>query len=163
MFTMTIVAQGPRARTAALLCVALLLFALTGRALAQTTTGQISGSVLDSSSQVIVGATVTLRNEATGDTRVIVTNATGHFLFPTLVPGTYTVKVELSGFKPTERTGVVLTANERRALGNIQLDVAAVAASVSVRAETVHVQTSSSENSELLSTRQNRTIAVKGT
>ena len=65
MFTMTIVAQGSRARTAALLCVALLLFTLTGRALAQTTTGQISGSVLDSSSQVIVGATVTLRNEAT--------------------------------------------------------------------------------------------------
>ncbi len=162
MFTMTIVAQGSRARTAALLCVALLLFTLTGRALAQTTTGQISGSVLDSSSQVIVGATVTLRNEATGDTRVIVTNATGDFLFPTLVPGTYTVKVELSGFKPTGRTGVVLTANERRALGNIQLDVAAVAESVSVRAENVHVQTSSSENSELLSTRQIEQLQSKG-
>ena len=56
----------------------------------------------------------------------------------------------------------MLTANERRALGNIELDVAAVAESVSVRAETVHVQTSSSENSELLSTRQIEQLQSKG-
>ena len=86
MFTMTIVAQGSRARTAALLCVALLLFTLTGRALAQTTTGQISGSVVDSSGQVIVGATVTLRNEGDGVTPRIVTQRHRRFSLPDAGP-----------------------------------------------------------------------------
>ncbi|CAN5837336.1 hypothetical protein BH24ACI4_BH24ACI4_27850 [soil metagenome] len=133
---------------------ALLLLAVAGVATAQTTTGQIGGSVVDSSGQVVVGATVTLRNEGTGDTRVMNASNTGDFVFPTLVPGTYAVRVELDGFRPTERTGVILTATERRALGNIVLEVASVAQSVSVRADTVHVQTSSSENSGLLSSRQ---------
>lgn len=97
MFTTTTVAQGFRTRTAATLSrVALLLLTLAG-ALAQTTSGQISGSVLDSSGQVIVGATVTLRNKATGDMRVITTNATGDFLFPALGPGTYAVLDPRSG------------------------------------------------------------------
>jgi hypothetical protein len=157
------VAQGSRSRGAAtLLWIALLWFTVPGVGLGQTTTGQISGSAIDSSQQVLVGAAVTLRNEATGDTRVVTTNSTGDFMFPALVPGTYTVRLELSGFKPTERTGVVLTANERRSLGNIQLDVVSVVESVSVRAETVHVQSSSSENSELLSTRQIEQLQSKG-
>jgi transcription elongation GreA/GreB family factor len=40
----------------------------------QTTTGQISGSSVDASGQVLVGATVTLRNEGTRDARVTTTN-----------------------------------------------------------------------------------------
>ena len=96
MFTTTTVAQGCRARTAARLSrIALLLLTLPAGALAQTTSGQISGSVLDSSGQVIVGATVTLRNEATADMRVITTN--GDFLFPALGPGTYAVLDPRSG------------------------------------------------------------------
>lgn len=98
MFTTTTVAQGFRARSAARLSrIALLLLTLPAGALAQTTSGQISGSVLDSSGQEIVGATVTLRNEATADMRVITTNATGDFLFPALGPGTYAVLDPRSG------------------------------------------------------------------
>ncbi len=78
------------------------------------------------------------------------------------MPGSYAVKVELKGFNSTERTGIVLTANERRALGNIALSVATLAETVSVRAESVAVQTSSSENSELLSTRQIEQLGSKG-
>lgn len=144
------------------LCAAWLLSTLPALAAGQTTSGQISGSALDASGQVLVGATVTLRNEATGDVRVTTTNETGDFVFPTLVPGTYAVKVEREGFNPTERTGIVLTANERRALGNIALSVATLAEVVSVRAEAVAVQTSSSENSELLSTRQIEQLGSKG-
>jgi Carboxypeptidase regulatory-like domain/TonB-dependent Receptor Plug Domain len=140
----------------------LLLFLLHASVTGQTTTGQISGSAVDASGLVLVGATVTLRNEGTGDTRMATTSDAGHFIFPTLVPGSYAVKVELSGFKSTERTGIVLTANERRALGSIVLEVTTVAETVSVRAESVAVQTSSSENSELLSTRQIEQLGSKG-
>ena len=163
MFSMTTVEQGfGSSRAATLPHIALWLFMLPGVAAGQTTTGQISGSAVDPSGQVLVGATVTLRNEGTADTRVTTSNSTGDFTFPALVPGTYAVKVELDGFNVAERTGVVLTANERRALGNIVLNVATVAELVSVRADTVHVQTSSSENSELLSTRQIEQLQSKG-
>ena len=142
--------------------IVVLMSALSGVAAGQTTSGQIGGSAVDPSGQVLVGAIVTLRNEGTGDTRVTITNETGDFVFPTLVPGRYAVKLELDGFRPTERTDIVLTANERRALGTITLNVATLAETVSVRADTVAVQTSSSENSELLSTKQIEQLQSKG-
>ena len=142
-----------------LCCLALALYAtfLSG----QTTTGQISGSVADPSNQLITGARITLNNEA-GDTRNTVTNQTGDFVFSALVPGTYTIKISADGFKTLERKGIVLTANERRELDAIQLALGSVAESVSVVAENVQVQTSSSENSELLSTKQMDQLASKG-
>lgn len=138
---------------------ALLAYSLA--AVAQTTTGQISGSVADPSNQIVAGARVSLNNEA-GDTRNTVTNQTGDFVFSALVPGAYTLKVSANGFKSLERTGIVLTANERRELGSLPLVLGSVAESVSVAAENVQVQTSSSENSELLSTRQMDMLASKG-
>lgn len=128
----------------------------------QTTTGQISGSVVDPSGQLILGAKVTLRNEGTRDTRQATTNENGDFVFAALVPSTYSIRVENQGFSANERTGVVLTANERRALGNIELKVGSINESVSVRAENVQVQTTSAENSELLSTRQMEQLQSKG-
>jgi Carboxypeptidase regulatory-like domain/TonB-dependent Receptor Plug Domain len=138
------------------------LLSLLVSAWGQTTTGQISGSVVDSSGQIVVGARVTLRNEGTGDARQATTNTSGDFVFPTLVPSTYAIRVENPGFTAAERTGIVLTANERRALGNIELAVGAVSESVSVRADNVLVQTTSSENSELLSTKQLDQLSSKG-
>lgn len=129
---------------------------------AQTTTGQISGSVVDTTAQVIVNAKVTLRNEGTGDRRTTTTNETGAFVFPALVPGTYAVRVESEGFNATEQTGIVLTANERRALGNLELKVGSVSESISVQAENVQIQTTSTENSQLLSTRQMDQLQTKG-
>jgi hypothetical protein len=129
---------------------------------AQTTTGQISGAVVDASGQVIVGAKVTLRHEGTRETRQSATNDSGGFVFTTLVPGTYSVRIENQGFATTERTGIVVTANERRALGDIELKVGSVTESISVRADNVQIQTTSAENSELLSTKQMELLQSKG-
>lgn len=149
-----------RFSVAAVLAVLIVLLCLP--AMAQTTTGQISGSVVDTSGQVIVGARITLRNEATGDTRQASSNETGDFVFPTLVPGTYAIKAENPGFNSIEHTGIVLTANERRALGKLELKIGSVTESISVRAENVQVQTTSAENSELLSTKQMEQLQSKG-
>ena len=129
---------------------------------AQTTTGQISGAVVDTSGQVVVGARITLRHEGTRDTRQTTTNDSGAFVFTTLVPATYSLRIENPGFASTERTGIVVTANERRALGDLELKVGSVSESISVRAENVQIQTSSAENSELLSTRQMEQLQSKG-
>ncbi len=88
--------------------------ALTGSyAAAQAVSGNISGTVMDSSGAVIQGATVTITNTDRGaDVRVLATNAAGFYTARSLPLGTYTVKVSNTGFKSEEVTGLVLNAND---------------------------------------------------
>ncbi len=129
---------------------------------AQTITGTITGTVVDSSNQVIVGAQVTLLSERTGESRITTTNESGNFIFPALQPGAYTVKVEHAGFRPFQRTGNVLTANERLSAGNLELTIGSVTETVTVTAEGAQVQTISSERSALLAPKQLEMIAIRG-
>jgi len=97
------------ARCAALLLLALLVFLPVAHA---QTTATITGTVLDTSSAVIPNAQVTLTNEASGDVRVVASNGDGNFVFPSLIPGSYTITVELKGFKTSKQIGVVVHAGE---------------------------------------------------
>lgn len=76
-----------------------------GTLLAQNT-GEITGTVADASGAVIVGAAVTITNTATSQTREVTTNQAGNYSVPYLVPGTYDLRVETSGFKSVSRRGV---------------------------------------------------------
>ena len=78
---------------------------------AQTITGQISGRVTDASGGVLPGVTVTVVNEGTGFKDVRVTDSGGVFTFTNLRVGTYSVMVELEGFRKEQRTGFSLTAD----------------------------------------------------
>jgi hypothetical protein len=71
---------------------------------AQETTGMISGRIADSQGLAVPGATVTVTGSQGSKTAV--TDAQGRFQVPYLVPGTYSVKVELQGFKTIEQGGV---------------------------------------------------------
>ena len=68
----------------------------------------ISGVVTDAQGSAVPGATVTVRNEATGVDIVQTTNAAGAYTTPPLVLGRYTVTVDLEGFKKSETTGIPL-------------------------------------------------------
>ncbi|MBL8233313.1 MAG: TonB-dependent receptor [Bryobacterales bacterium] len=140
----------------------LLLFLAAFSVNAQTVSGSIAGSVLDSSGNVIPGAAVKLISERTGEERNTTTNDTGDFLFPALQPGAYTIVVEHPGFRPLRKTGNMLSAAERLSAGTLSLQVGAVSESVTVEAQGVSVQTSSSENSALLSARQIEQISIRG-
>ena len=100
-----------------------LLFIFSVAATAQTTSGQISGTVVDPQAAVVPGAKVVLVNEGTGSTRTATTGSNGTFVFPALTPGGYNLRVETSGFKSLQRTGILLTANEERSLGSLALQV----------------------------------------
>ena len=68
--------------------------------LAQTiTTGDLTGTVKDSTDAVIIGATVNLKNWDTGETRSVTSNSTGGYRFTFLKPGTYQVSATSSGLK----------------------------------------------------------------
>src|SRR5579875_1200778 len=66
------------------------------------TTAQLTGTVTDPSGGLIPDAQVTLIDEATGTSRVVQTNGEGIYAFPSLVPGSYSVKVVAKGFQPKE-------------------------------------------------------------
>src|SRR5258708_16416156 len=103
--------------------------------MAQTSTSLISGTVYDSSGAVVIGAAVTSVNEATGATLKQLSNSAGLYAFPSIPIGTYTIMVELPGFKTARQTGnkvvvgTPLTVNFNLEIGNAA-DVVRVEASV---------------------------------
>lgn len=141
-----------------------LFFALViiGQAKSQTVTGTVSGSVMDSTNNAIVGATVTLVNERTRDIRTASTNDSGDFRFTAVLPGAYTVKVEAKGFSSFERRGNVLTANEHLSVGELSMKVGAVTETVTTVAEGTPVQTESVEHSALVTSKQLELISQRG-
>src|SRR5215471_6119898 len=131
-----------------------LAFCFATLAPSQTTSSEVSGTVVDPSSAIIAGAKVTLQNEATSEARIVNTNESGVFVFPAVVRGTYSLKIEAGGFKTQQQKGIVITANEKRSVGTIALALGNASDSVTVEAHAAQVQTSSGENSSMLSDNQ---------
>jgi hypothetical protein len=109
------------------------VFLMAASASAQTVTGEIRGTVRDSSGGVLPGVTVTVTNTGTGLTRTDTTTDTGTYVFPSLPIGNYTVGAELQGFRKAERTGFVLNA-DGRITADFSLGVGAVTETVTVEA-----------------------------
>ena len=86
------------------------LLLIASRLFAQFDSGQIAGFVKDPSEAVVAQATVTVRNENTGEQRQTRTDESGYYVFPNLVVGTYTVTTEHAGFKKSVQTGITLSS-----------------------------------------------------
>lgn len=140
----------------------LMLLSLCGTATAQTVTGQISGTIIDSTGGVIAAANVTLVYDLTGQTRTSVTDSSGVFVFPELVPGSYHISVNASGFQPYAQNGIIVGASERVSLHEIQLTVGSQATEVTVAANGAHVETDSSEHAGLLTESQYQNVPDRG-
>jgi hypothetical protein len=122
-------------------------------AAAVTAAGQSSGSatlrgrVTDPTGAVIPKIDVTLINEATKDERKGRTNGEGIYSFVSLVPSTYTLKVEATGFKTHSQTGIVLSPSDTRGV-DIALEVGQTSESVTINAteDTIQKETGAKEN-----------------
>jgi len=125
-------------------------------------TGTLSGTVVDSSGQVIPGATATLTDERTGVSRPTVSDARGEFAFRAVPPGTYTVKVELQGFRTLVRRGNVVEASAHLDLGKVTMDVGQLSEVVTVAAEGTQVETKNSDYTGLLTSNQISQVQTKG-
>lgn len=90
----------PRLLRSASLLVAFAALSLT--AVAQADQGRISGAVHDQTGAVIPGATITVKNERTGDERTTTTNTDGLYQINALRPSTYTIKISAANFAPYE-------------------------------------------------------------
>ena len=81
-------------------------------AAAQVATGNIRGTVLDSSEAVIPNAAVTLTNVSTGFTRVVTCNERGDFDAPLMPIGDYQIAAGASGFQKKISSGVNLQVDQ---------------------------------------------------
>src|SRR5690348_16932694 len=78
----------------------------TSLAAGQVGGGAMTGVITDATGSATPGATVTATNSRTGVARSVVTNASGVYLVPGLLPGLYVVDVTLSGFRSVRDEGV---------------------------------------------------------
>src|SRR6476659_8455213 len=128
----------------------------------QTITGSISGAVADANGGYIPGATITIVSNKTGQARTSPTNDDGRFTFAALQPGAYSLKVEKQGFQTLEQTGVILSANENLALGDVKLQTGQVSETVSVTTEGTLVERETSDLTARLTADQLALISTKG-
>jgi hypothetical protein len=109
-------------------------------ALGQTPTGSISGTITDPSKAVLPGAQITITEKATGKTVSLVSNDLGQYSVSLLLPGIYSVKVELPAFATEVLDNLVVSAGQV-ANGSVQLQVGRPEQTVEVIASSVQVDT----------------------
>jgi hypothetical protein len=133
------------------LLIVVLFLASCGLAMAQeTTTGSLTGLVVDSQGSPVPGATVTVTS-AQGS-KVFTTDRTGRFFAPFLTPGIYSVKVELTGFSAAEQKNIEVRLGQRLELQTFVLKVGAVTETIQVVAESPVIDTTSTTVGGILDT-----------
>lgn len=122
-------------------CVAL----IPGCVLAQIDTGSVAGTVQDSTGAAVQGAQLTLTNDATGVKQTVFSSSSGTYFFEAVVPGTYTLTVEASGFDKYSDKNIqvhvqqTVTANVPLATGSVKQQVTVTSASPLLQAEDASV------------------------
>jgi hypothetical protein len=133
---------------------ALFALAFASGAFAQgSSTGTISGVVVDSGGAVIPGADVVVKNVGTGESFSTVTSGDGVFVVPALITGTYSVSVSLQGFKTAVLNNVVVNSGVTASL-RATLEIGGLTEEVVVQANSELVQTQTATVSTVLDTRQ---------
>jgi hypothetical protein len=130
-------------------------------AFAQSSSGTVSGRVVDPTGAAVAGAEVQILNQADRNLRNFTSTASGDFAFPNLDPGDYTLTVKMAGFKSYEKKDMHLAASDAMAM-EIKLEVGAVSETVEVTAQGAAVETASGERSGLLDTKQIGDLMARG-
>ena len=124
-------------RVALLLAALFCLFAVTPSSLfgQAASTGTVAGTVTDPSGGAVVGAAVTLTDTSTSIARTENTNDAGRYFFANVVPGTYNVSVNKTGFRVSKLTGQVVNVGSTLTL-NVSMELGSVAETVEVTVST---------------------------
>jgi uncharacterized surface anchored protein len=137
-----------------------LLLSLNTAAFAQEITGNIVGTVKDSSGAAVKGAVVTITDEDKNlVVRTVTTGDEGEFSAPQLQAGNYSMTIEAPGFKKSVQTGVKLDVNQRRAV-DVMLEAGNIAEVVTVAADQVAVELTTPSASTIINGDQVRELSV---
>jgi hypothetical protein len=128
---------------------------------AQTTFGNITGTVTDASGGALEGAQVTLTNQETGAKLTQTTGSDGLYQFSNLLPGRYRIDVEKPGFKRTTQPDVVVQVQQTSNI-NLTMQVGDVSQTVEVTSETPLLQPDSSSLGQVIDERKTNEIPLNG-
>ncbi len=121
-------------------CCAISLLTPTSLVGQAANSGTVAGTVTDQSNAAVVGATVTLVDTATNAERTAVTNESGRYIFANVVPGTYNVTINKTGFRVAKLNSQVVSVGTALTL-NVSLELGAVSQTVEVTATGAELQT----------------------
>jgi hypothetical protein len=132
-------------------------------AFAQFASGSIGATVTDSTGGVVPAAKVVLKNEDTGALRDSVTNTSGYFDFPSVLPGSYTVTITSKGLRTVEQTGIVVTQGATLRLPAIVLQIQSLTQEIEVvAAASLPVPVDSGQSSQTLNKSMVENISLSG-
>jgi len=139
--------------------VAVLGFA--GMAMAQSATGQITGTVKDASGAIVPGATIKIKGDLTGLSRETVTGKAGDYTIPLLPVGVYSVSGELQGFRPAKRTAIRLNVDQVVRI-DLELQTGGLTEAVEVQAASVALDTETATVGQVISAKQITDLPLNG-
>lgn len=111
---------------------------------AQVVGATLSGTITDQSGGVVPKANVAIVNNATAETRTVITNADGIYSAPNLQPGEYTVTVTADGFSKAVQNSLTLTVGASQVL-NLTMQVGTANQTVEVTTEAPTVNLTNAE------------------
>jgi hypothetical protein len=141
---------------------ALVLLALGAQAFAQTTSGELTGTVFDATGAVVPSATITATNEDTGIVTTALTTVAGQYRINNLLVGKYDLSVTASGFKKAELKNVTVTLNQV-ATTNVTLQIGQSAQTVEVAAEAAAIDTSTAQLQQTYTAQQLESLSMTST
>jgi hypothetical protein len=139
----------------------IILLGASSSALAQMTGGSISGKVTDASDAAISSATITIQNQATGQTRTLNSNEKGFYNAPSLSPGRYNVTSAQAGFGDLVKENILVDIGQEMVV-DFQLNVGTLNSSVDVTAETSGIALASSTLSYVVGGQTVRDLPLNG-
>ena len=139
---------------------ALLIFTVVST-FGQTDQARIVGTVSDSVGGLISGATVTIKNEKTGEQRTVTTSAEGSYIFAALKPSFYTVIFSANDFAQAEQRNIQLSVGQELNL-NVLLQPAGTTAVVNVISTEAAINTASASMSANVNGREVEGLPVNG-
>lgn len=141
-----------------LFAVVLLLCPLS--ALAQTSgNASLRGTITDPSGAIVPRAKITLIEDQTQLERTATASEEGAFSFVALLPGSYTLKVESTGFKTYTLSKLLLSPSETRG-ANVTLEIGAATESVTVTSEAAQIQTETGEKAYTITSAQIENLSL---
>jgi len=128
---------------------------------AQSTTGSISGTVTDSSGAIVVGASITVVNTATGVTYHTTSDSLGSYRVTQLPPGSYTMEVTSSGFE-TQNLQAFKLYVDQKLQQNLTLAVGKATQSVSVSAAALLIDTETNNQGQVIENTEIQNMPLNG-
>ncbi len=160
-FRSTALSAGNQTATGWFVLSVLVLSLMSLPALAQSTAGRVLGTVIDQSGAAVAGATVVVTDTQRGTSRSLVTDASGDYVAPDLIPGTYKIHVAAKGFKTVERPSVpVEVATDVRA--DFTLQPGNVSEIITVTEDVALVNTTSATLGGTLSNKEINDLPLNG-